>query len=84
MNRKPRASFWQFDPREEDATVEAMPSDLSIVNNDDRVLVSVRGRTGRSARGRESKDAVWLEMEDADALLLAAEIVSTIAGRDRS
>lgn len=69
-------SYWQWDPDEEDATVEAMDSVLSFVRSDtDRVLIAVRGKP----RGRyEKKDSAWLELTDEAALHLIERLSASL------
>jgi hypothetical protein len=72
-----QASFWQFDPdTEEEPEVEAMPSSLSIVRDEDRVLIAVRGKQGRR---HETGDSVWLEMSDTEAVRLIARLATAVS-----
>lgn len=73
------ASFWQFDPNEDDPDVEAMVSALSIIRSEDgddgRVLIAVRGKP----RTRyEAKDSVWLELEDSEVIRLIGRLAGAL------
>lgn len=74
-----KASLWIFDPttEEEDAEVEAMDSGLVVERNDeDRIIVSVRGRP--HGRRYEHGDSVWLEIEDGEALRLIVAVARAL------
>lgn len=70
------ASFWQFDPEEDDAQVEAMYAALTFHRSDEgRVLVSVRGKV----RGRYEKgDSAWLEFTDDQIIRLIERLAATL------
>lgn len=71
-----RASYWQWDPEEEDSEVEAMDAALSFIrSDDDRVLIAVRGKPGRRY---EKRDSAWLELEDAEVLRLIARLAALL------
>jgi hypothetical protein len=71
-----RASYWQWDPDEDEAEVEAMESALSFVRSDnDRVLIAVRGKPRRRY---ERRDAAWLELTDTEALRLIERLAATL------
>lgn len=71
-----RASYWQWDPEEEDPDVTAMPAALSFVRSDqDRVLIAIRGKPGRRY---ERKDAAWLELEDDEVLRLIERLAAML------
>lgn len=73
-----KLSFWQFDPTtEEEATeVEAMESGGVVHrSDDDRVLLSVRGKpNGRYEVG----DSLWLEFTDGEALRLIGQLARVL------
>lgn len=70
------ASLWVFDPSEEDAQVEALPCALNAHRNGEAlVMITALGKDGRRW---ESKDSIWLEMTDDDALALAAQIIAAV------
>lgn len=75
-----RGSLWVFDPmtEEEGTEVEAMPSGLVVQrSDDDRVLLSVRGRP--NGKRYEPGDSVWLELEITETLRLIAELAQAVA-----
>jgi hypothetical protein len=70
------ASLWVWDPGEEDAEVEALPCALGVIRSDeDRVMITALGKKGRRW---ESKESVWLEMTEPDALNLIAQLASAL------
>jgi hypothetical protein len=70
------ASLWIFDPSEADAEVEALPCALDVQRtDDDRVMLTALGKKGRRW---ESKESVWLELTDDDALALVAQIIKAV------
>ena len=71
-----KASFWQFDPEEDDPQVEAMDAALSCLRSEeDLVLLSVRGKPGRNY---EKKDSVWLELTDTEVVRLIERLAATL------
>lgn len=80
VDRNPiQVSYWQFDPEEEDAEVEAMSAAVSFHRSDeDRVLLAVRGKPRRRY---EKGDSAWLELTDAEALRLIERLAAKLSDR---
>lgn len=72
-----RASYWQFDV-EGETEVEALDCALSFLRGDvDKVLISVRGRSGKTRY--EKHDAAWLELDDDQVVRLIQRLAETLA-----
>lgn len=83
-----KASYWQFNPEPEPwmeaydpadggIEVEAMPSAVSVIRNDEEhVLLSVRGKPGKRY---EKTDSAWIELEDVEALRLIKRLADALS-----